>query len=108
MPVPAHREAFGSRLRLLRAARVWSQEELAYAPGLDRSYAGGVERGQRNVSLDNIHKLAKASSLRDVHRPRHETSSFWPFQRLGIEFRRFYFRMFSAHEDLSSQNSCDQ
>ena len=60
MPVPAHREAFGECLRLLRAAHGWSQEELAHASGLDRSYVGGVECGQRNVSLDNIHKLADA------------------------------------------------
>jgi transcriptional regulator with XRE-family HTH domain len=37
-----------------------SQEQLAHEAGLDRSYVGGVERGARNVSLDNIHRLAKA------------------------------------------------
>lgn len=37
-----------------------SQEELAHAAGLDRSYMGGVERGDRNVSLDNIHRIARA------------------------------------------------
>jgi transcriptional regulator with XRE-family HTH domain len=60
MTVPSHREAFGSRLRELRIARGLSQEDLAHEAGLDRSYVGGVERGQRNVSLDNIHKLAEA------------------------------------------------
>lgn len=55
-----HREAFGSRLRETRSARGLSQEDMANAAGLDRSYVGGVERGQRNVSLDNIYKLASA------------------------------------------------
>ncbi|WP_336629665.1 MULTISPECIES: helix-turn-helix domain-containing protein [unclassified Microbacterium] len=59
MPVPAHRADFGIRVRELRKERGWSQEELAHQADLDRSYVGGVERGQRNVSLDNIHKLAK-------------------------------------------------
>ena len=60
MTVLSRREAFGSRLRELRIARGLSQEDMAHAAGLDRSYVGGVERGQRNVSLDNIHKLADA------------------------------------------------
>jgi transcriptional regulator with XRE-family HTH domain len=37
-----------------------SQEDLAYAADLDRSYVGQVERGERNISLDNIYRLAKA------------------------------------------------
>ena len=51
---------FGTHLRQLRKSRGWSQEQLAYECGLDRSYMGGVERGERNVSLENIVRIAKA------------------------------------------------
>jgi transcriptional regulator with XRE-family HTH domain len=52
--------AFGSRLRELREARRISQERLADLAGLHRTYVGGVERGERNVSLLNIVALSKA------------------------------------------------
>lgn len=51
---------FGNRVRQLRKSRGWSQEDFAHHVGLDRSYMGGVERGERNVSLENIHLIAKA------------------------------------------------
>ena len=51
---------FGKRLRELRKARGLSQEALAHACHLDRTYVGGVERGERNVSLVNIERLAAA------------------------------------------------
>lgn len=65
--------AFGSRVRQLRLERGWSQERLAGVVGLDRTYVGGVERGERNVSLENIARLAAAldvrlSDLMDVDR----------------------------------------
>jgi len=37
-----------------------SQEELGFAAGLHRTYIGSIERAEQNVSVDNIHKLAKA------------------------------------------------
>lgn len=37
-----------------------SQEQLAHLAGLDRSYVGQVERGERNITLDNIYRLANA------------------------------------------------
>jgi ribosome-binding protein aMBF1 (putative translation factor) len=51
---------FGRRLRQVRLARRMSQEKLADRASLDRSYVGSVERGERNISLENICKLAAA------------------------------------------------
>ena len=51
---------FGKRVRELRKQKGFSQESLALACGLDRTYVGGVERGERNISLINIHKIAAA------------------------------------------------
>jgi transcriptional regulator with XRE-family HTH domain len=49
---------FGKRLATCRKARGWSQEKLALESGIARSYLGGVERGQRNIALLNICRLA--------------------------------------------------
>jgi len=54
------KQSFGDRLRLLRRDRGLSQEELAHLAGVHRTYAGGVERGEYNISLTNIHEFAKA------------------------------------------------
>ncbi len=51
---------FGARVRELRQNKGLSQEELALACGLDRTYVGSVERGERNISLVNIHLIASA------------------------------------------------
>ena len=51
---------FGKRLIELRKVKGWSQERLALESGLARSYLGGVERGQRNIALLNIYRLAEA------------------------------------------------
>ena len=51
---------FGKRVRRLRQARGISQEELAFSSNLHRTYISDIERGTRNVSLDNIYKIAVA------------------------------------------------
>jgi len=52
--------AFGDSIRELRKERGISQEGLAFRSGLNRGYYGDVERGERNVSLANILKIARA------------------------------------------------
>jgi transcriptional regulator with XRE-family HTH domain len=46
-------------MRRLRAARKLSQEALAYECGINRTYLSAVERAERNVSIDNIARIAK-------------------------------------------------
>lgn len=59
-PQPRPNVLFGERVRLFRARVGLTQEQLGRAAGLHRTYIGGVERGERNVSLANILKLAGA------------------------------------------------
>ena len=49
---------FGAAIRELRLKKGISQEALADLAGIDRSYMGGIERGQHNVALINIKKIA--------------------------------------------------
>ena len=51
---------FGKNLRKVRTRVGINQEELGHRADLDRTYVGGVERGERNVSLRNICRLAQA------------------------------------------------
>ena len=55
---------FGRTVRTLREARGYSQEELAERASLHRNYVGSLERGERNVAIENIVKLAKALAVR--------------------------------------------
>lgn len=57
-------EAFGLAVRLHRKRKGLSQEDLADLAQLHRTYVGGVERGERNISLKNIHVLASALEVR--------------------------------------------
>ena len=54
---------FGRRVRALRKRAGLSQEQFALKCGLDRTYIGGVERGERNISIVNIDKIARAIDL---------------------------------------------
>jgi transcriptional regulator with XRE-family HTH domain len=55
---------FGERVRVLRAQTGLSQEALAAKAGIHRTYMGGVERGERNICLKNIVRLAAALGVR--------------------------------------------
>ena len=55
-----HLIKFGSTLRKLRLGAGLSQEELAERANIDRSYLGAIERGEHNVALLNIIKIASA------------------------------------------------
>lgn len=57
------RTAFGKNIRSRRQELEISQERLAEQAGLHRTYVGGIERGERNVSLDNILCIAKALNI---------------------------------------------
>jgi transcriptional regulator with XRE-family HTH domain len=52
------RKQFGKRVRELRKARGYSQEAFALECEIHRTYIGDVERGERNIALDNITKIA--------------------------------------------------
>ncbi|MFF1531384.1 helix-turn-helix domain-containing protein [Cellulomonas sp. NPDC058312] len=54
------RRAFGATLRLIRVGAGMTQEQLALASGLDRTYLNTVESGRRNISLHAIWQLAGA------------------------------------------------
>jgi len=49
---------FGKNLRKIRKLRGFSQEQLAYTAGIDRSYIGKVERGQVNLTIEKLYILA--------------------------------------------------
>ena len=53
------RKKFGTHVRELRRKLGLSQEELGFKSNIHRTYIGAVERGEQNVSLDNIGRLAK-------------------------------------------------
>ncbi|WP_191923848.1 helix-turn-helix domain-containing protein [Pantoea agglomerans] len=55
---------FGRKIRELRSTKSISQEELAWACELDRTYISGIERGIRNPSLKNIIKIANALNIK--------------------------------------------
>lgn len=59
---PNIRCLLGHRVRELRKLRGLSQESFADICGLDRTYIGGVERGERNIGVENVYKIA--TSLR--------------------------------------------
>jgi transcriptional regulator with XRE-family HTH domain len=63
-PEPSARDVLARNLIRLRAERGWSQEALAFEVGLHRTFVAHVERQARNISLDNVERLAKVFGLR--------------------------------------------
>ena len=57
------RDVLAKNMRTLRRARGLSQEALADEIGIDRTYLGSVERAERNVSIDNVARIAKALAV---------------------------------------------
>ena len=60
---PAARRIFAENLRKARQAKKLSQEDLAELADLHRTYVGSVERAERNVSIDNMERLATAAGV---------------------------------------------
>lgn len=67
LPRTSAREVLAANLVLMRRQRGWSQEDLAGEAGLHRTFVAHVERQSRNISLDNLEKLADALGVR-IHR----------------------------------------
>ena len=57
------RDVLARNMRLLRAEKGWSQEFLAHEAGLNRTYLSAVERGEQNISLDNLHRIAQGLNV---------------------------------------------
>ena len=57
------KEFIGERVREMRKAQGYSQEKFAVVCGLDRTYIAGVEAGKRNISIENLFKIANALNL---------------------------------------------
>lgn len=57
---PTARELLAMNIIRLRREKGWSQEDLAFAAGLHRTFVAHVERQVRNISIDNIERLAGA------------------------------------------------
>jgi transcriptional regulator with XRE-family HTH domain len=59
----AYLRLIGIRIRELRTQLELSQEKLAFGCDLDRTYIGSIERGERNISIINLRKIAKALKI---------------------------------------------
>lgn len=74
------KEKVGKHIREIRMSKGYSQESFALKCGLHRTYIAGVEAGNRNISLENLNKIAEAldvslAELCDFQKPIHNTIS---------------------------------
>ena len=58
------KKLFGKNVRIYRESHGISQEKLTHICGLHRTYIGSIERGERNISLENIQKIADALEVK--------------------------------------------
>ena len=56
-------QTFGQKIRMLRKQRGFSQEQLADLAGIDRSYMGHIERGEKNITLLKIYQISNALNI---------------------------------------------
>lgn len=56
----AAEKRLGKAIRTIRLDKDWSQEQLSFECGLHRTYIGAVERGEKNLTLKNLVKIAKS------------------------------------------------
>lgn len=63
MQAPDYRRRLGTRIRKTRSSKGWSQEGFADLCNLNRSYMGRIERGELNLTLDSLEKVAKGLNL---------------------------------------------
>lgn len=59
-------EAIGKRIREIRLEKHWTQEKLGEVIGVSYSYVGRIERGQKNISLQTLEKIAKALEVNEA------------------------------------------
>ena len=64
MTIPKYRKVLGENIRTHRRSLKWSQEKLAEKANLHRNYIGDIERGEENVSVDALMRMALAMKLR--------------------------------------------
>lgn len=57
------RKKLGQRVRQIREKRGWSQEELAHRSGLARSFTGAIERGEKDIRISTLLKLARTFEI---------------------------------------------
>ena len=60
MPQPSARKVLARNILAIRTKLGWSQEDVAHAGGFHRTFIGHVEQGSRNISLDNVERIAVA------------------------------------------------
>ena len=57
-------EKVGFKIRKYRMKKGWTQEQLAFEADLHRAYIGQIERGEKNLGLQNLEKIARALKIR--------------------------------------------